>query len=44
MEFAKCGFDVYTFEVYDKGIDFVVCTEKSRRYYNVQVESVRDFN
>ncbi len=44
MEFTKCGFDVCTSEVDDKGIDFVVCTEKPRRHYDVQVKSVRGFN
>lgn len=44
MELTKCGFDAYTSEVDDKGIDFVICTEKPRRYYDVQVKSVRGFN
>lgn len=44
MEFTKLGFDVYTSEVNDKGIDFVVCTTKPRRHHDVQVKSVRGFN
>ena len=44
MEFTKRGFDVYTSEVDDKGIDFVVCTKEPRLYYDVQVKSVRGFN
>jgi hypothetical protein len=44
MEFTKHGFAVYASEVDDKGIDFVVCTEKPRRHYDVQVKSVRGFN
>ena len=41
MEFTKYGFDVYTSEVDDKGIDFVVCTSEPRKYYDVQVKSAR---
>ena len=44
MEFTLYGFDVYTSEVDDKGIDFVVCTKDRQRYYDVQVKSVRGFN
>ena len=44
MEFTLYGFDVYTAEVDDKGIDFVVCTKDRQRYYDVQVKSVRGFN
>ena len=44
MEFTKYGFDVYTSEVDDKGIDFVICTNNPRRYYDVQVKSVRGLN
>jgi hypothetical protein len=35
MEFALLGFDVYTAEVDDKGIDFVIRREPDR-YYDVQ--------
>lgn len=43
MEFTRYGFDVYSSEVDDRGIDFVVRKEPSN-YYDVQVKSVRDFN
>ena len=47
MEFTLHGFDVYTAEVDDKGIDFVIRKERRRGtdiefvYYDVQVKSVR---
>lgn len=44
MEFTLHGFDVYTSEVDDKGIDFVVRDEIRGCYYDIQVKSVRDFN
>jgi hypothetical protein len=51
MEFTRHGFDVYTAEVDDKGIDFIVRkeyhlggTEVEYRYYDVQVKSVRRMN
>jgi hypothetical protein len=50
MEFTLHGFDVYTAEVDDKGIDFVIRRERiqgtdvSFDYYDVQVKSVRKFN
>jgi len=40
MEFASYGFEVYTSEVDDHGIDFVVKT-KNRRFLEVQVKSIR---
>lgn len=43
MEFTMYGFDVYTSEVDDKGIDFVVRRDR-HRYYDVQVKSVRSLN
>jgi hypothetical protein len=43
MEFTKAGFDVYTAEVDDKGIDFVV-RKNEKEYYDVQVKSVRNYN
>ena len=43
MEFTSTGFDVYTAEVDDKGIDFVVRKDENI-YYDVQVKSVRGFN
>jgi hypothetical protein len=41
MEFTQHGFDVYSSEVDDRGIDFVVRKEPSS-YYDVQVKSVRE--
>ncbi|MET4082052.1 hypothetical protein ABIB40_002008 [Pedobacter sp. UYP30] len=38
MEFTQYGFDVYTSEVDDKGIDFVIV--KNGKYYEIQVKSV----
>ncbi len=40
MEFTSAGFDVYTSEVDDRGIDFVIRKDESI-YYDVQVKSVR---
>jgi hypothetical protein len=40
MELALLGFDVYTAEVDDKGIDFVI-RKGLDRYYDVQVKSLR---
>ena len=42
-EFTQRGFDVYTAEVDDNGIDFVTRREPDR-YYDVQVKSSRGFN
>ncbi len=43
MEFASYGFEVYTSEVDDHGIDFV--TKKGNSpYYEIQVKSVRGLN
>ena len=43
MEFTLFGFDVYSAEIDDKGIDFVVRKDPDR-YYDVQVKSARAFN
>ncbi|HEX8681641.1 MAG TPA: hypothetical protein VF707_04955 [Ardenticatenaceae bacterium] len=43
MEFTLYAFDVYTSEVDDKGIDFVV-RRGHDRYYDIQVKSVRNYN
>jgi hypothetical protein len=40
MNFILHGFDVYTTEVDDKGIDFVIC--RNRKYYEIQVKSIRE--
>ena len=42
MEFIKAGFDVYTTEIDNKGIDFVV--KSNDKYFDIQVKSVRDKN
>jgi hypothetical protein len=43
MEFTLFGFDVYTVEVDNRGIDFVI-RKGENHYYDVQVKSVRGFN
>jgi hypothetical protein len=43
MEFTLAGFDVYSAEVDDKGIDFVVRKDETA-YYDVQVKSARGAN
>jgi hypothetical protein len=43
MEFALYGFEVYTAEVDDRGIDFVA-SHDSGGFYEVQVKSVRESN
>jgi hypothetical protein len=43
MEFSSYGFDVYTSEVDDHGVDFVAKPPNSTTYYEVQVKSVRGF-
>ena len=43
MEFASYGFDVYTSEVDDHGVDFVA-KAKSGTFYEIQVKAVRDLN
>ena len=43
MEFTLFGYDVYTSEVDDQGIDFVV-RRHGGRYYDVQVKSIRGLN
>ncbi|MEW8994441.1 DUF4365 domain-containing protein [Clostridium sp.] len=40
MEFASYGFDVYTSEVDDHGIDFVV-KNKQGKFFEVQVKAIR---
>jgi hypothetical protein len=41
MEFTAYGFDVYTAEVDDKGIDFIL-RKSGSHYYDVQVKSCRN--
>ena len=43
MEFILYGFDVYSPELDDKGIDFIVRKDDSF-YFEIQVKAVRDFN
>ena len=43
MEFASYGFEVYTSEVDDHGVDFVAKLPNSNRFLEVQVKSVRDY-
>ena len=43
MEFVGAGFDVYSAEVDDKGIGFVLRKDETR-YYDVQVKSARGLN
>lgn len=43
MEFTLHGFDVYSAEVDDKGIDFVI-RKHAARYYDVQVKSARNLS
>ena len=42
MEFTSYGFEVYTSEVDDHGVDFVVKDPKSKIFYEVQVKAIRD--
>ena len=43
MEFTMCGFQVYTTEVDDRGIDFV-CRHDNEPFLTIQVKSVRGMN
>ena len=43
MEFASYGFEVYTSEVDDHGVDFIAKLPNGSRFYEVQVKSVRDY-
>lgn len=43
MEFASYGFEVYTSEVDDHGVDFIAKRPNDNQYYEVQVKSVRDY-
>ena len=44
MELTSYGFDVYTSEVDDHGVDFVAKALGGSKYYEIQVKSVRDYN
>ena len=43
MEFISAGLDVYTSEVDEKGLDFIVRKDENT-YYDIQVKSVRGLN
>lgn len=43
MEFTLYGFDVYSSEVDDRGVDFVI-RRTDTRHYDVQVKSIRGLN
>lgn len=43
MEFASYGFEVYTSEVDDHGVDFIAKLPGKNRFFEVQVKSVRDY-
>ena len=43
MEFASYGYEVYTSEVDDHGVDFVVKAPGKATFFEVQVKSVRDY-
>ena len=42
MEFTLYGFDVYSAEVDDKGIDFII--KRENNYYDIQVKSIKGNN
>ena len=43
MEFASYGYDVYTSEVDDHGVDFVARNPADGQYYEIQVKSIRNW-
>ena len=43
MEFASYGFEVYTSEVDDHGVDFIAKLPGENRFYEVQVKSLREY-
>lgn len=43
MEFASYGFEVYSSEVDDHGVDFIIKAPNTSKFYEVQVKSVRDY-
>ncbi len=40
MEFTSYGFEVYTSEVDDYGVDFIVKNRKDEKFFEVQVKSI----
>lgn len=43
MEFASYGYEVYTSEVDDHGVDFIAKAPHGSLFYEVQVKAVRDY-
>lgn len=43
MEFTSYGYEVYTSEVDDHGVDFVAKHPKSEQFFEVQVKSLMDY-
>lgn len=43
MEFASYGYDVYTSEVDDHGVDFIARNPVNGKYYEIQVKSIRNW-
>ena len=43
MEFASYGFEVYNSEVDDHVVDFIIKSQSSNKFYEVQVKSVREY-
>ena len=43
MELASYKFEVYTTEVDDHGIDFLIKREESKKFYEIQVKSIREY-
>lgn len=41
MQFTRHGFSVYSPEIDDRSVDFVVTTPSAERFYRVQVKSMR---
>ena len=44
MEFTSYGFEVFTSELDDHGVDFIAHHPKDNTYYEIQVKSIRDYN
>ena len=42
MEFASYGFEVYTSEVDDHGVDSIAKNPHNNQFYEVQVKSIRN--
>ena len=44
MEFTSYGFEVFTSELDDHGVDFIAHHPKDGTYFEIQVKSIRDYN